>query len=739
MAIFLDLDRVEVVMSNEKGTSTLNTFKYGARDTKLEADGGLQVKFQDKNTYTYKRPIHPTDIAALQDTSNGMSVKVTYKVKVGNLSTTLPVIVHQITNHYDSRYKIDDSSEWTVNNANGYNIATLNRDILVNPATESEAIEITYTVNPEAIKALFKEEATLNNAVEIQSYSTMYGKTTLYAEQSSGAREGMPYGGYDYDSHPGNAGIYINEDSILAATNIEDDTDMAASFVLHKDENYYRVLSGNVWEDSDTNADDGYRLGDGKKSTSEKNVKDVKVELYINVNGTFEKAKLYKIDENAEEIDVVSKDAVAYTDANGHYSFGDKEYGIPMGEYIIKFTYGQGIDGSTSSTIEGKEISARDYKSTIISQSSSVYDIFKGTSTSKDWYLNMTKGYSIAADDMQERLNIPDLKYSNFDDSINISASSKPFIVSMEFEKDVFDFGIVERAREDIFVETTIDNLKITLANGQVLTEGNPKEKMNYAKPVGFGQSINNGYDARKALEKQISIEMDTELMQGAELEIQYKIKVKNNSEKDIDYTQETDFYYFGDYNENSPIITEPVNKVVAYMDAGMTYTWGNEATWTQKTASDLDEAGLISKATYDAINNNEYIVFTTETAKEEYTVTASKVLANATEENDNVYDIHAEILEIDDKTARTTKTRDDAKEYKMGNYVPSLDSRKVNKDINKEEAGLHEQDDDKVKVIITPPTGDGNYIITYVITGLVGLIVIAIAVMFIKKKVLTK
>ena len=106
----------------------------------------------------------------------------------------------------------------------------------------------------------------------------------------------------------------------------------------------------------------------------------------------------------------------------------------------------------------------------------------------------------------------------------------------------------------------------------------------------------------------------------------------------------------------------------------------------------------------------------------------AMKLLSNKEE---NVYDNNIEILKIDGKTARTIQESEGGvqieKSYKPGNYVPSLDG------------GVFEQDDDRVKIIITPPTGITNYIITYVITGLVGLIAIVAGVLFIKKKVLTK
>ena len=108
------------------------------------------------------------------------------------------------------------------------------------------------------------------------------------------------------------------------------------------------------------------------------------------------------------------------------------------------------------------------------------------------------------------------------------------------------------------------------------------------------------------------------------------------------------------------------------------------------------------------------------------------------------MYENHIEILRIDSKCARTIEGRDENgtpvhKDCKPGNYVPSTSARYTDNNVNSNEPGRHEQDDDNVQIIITPPTGIVNYIITYVIATLLGLAVIAAGVIFIKKKVLTK
>ena len=474
--------------------------------------------------------------------------------------------------------------------------------------------------------------------------------------------------------------------------------------------------------------------------------------------------------------------AISYTNSDGYYSFGNEEgYSVVTDRYILKFEYGNGIDGSTASTINNVSISARDYKSTIISSETELYNMFKGTSNNEEWHLNISKGYSIAVDEIDKRLQTEDLQYNNFDDKINMIAYSKQFKMQVEFnpsktstvledgkklkggnevlknELNIFDFGIIERAREDIYVQKTVDYLKVTLANGQVLIEGNPiEDNLDYVKAVGYKQNISNGKEAREALEKQMLIEMDSELIQGAQLEVRYAINVVNNSEQDYDYYVDgqikTEYYYFGTNNvDNSPIITSSVNYLVDYVDTDFVYTWENADNWSEVTSAELGVEGaeLVNSETLEALDAGEYTAYATtqfselapgETSSTEY-ATARKLLTNSDE---NVYENHIEILEIDAKSARTMtgKTEDGTpivKTYKPGNYVPSTAARFIDDNVNSNVAGRHEQDDDMAKIIITPPTGLTSDIILYIVTAMIQLMIVLVGIVYIKKKRLIK
>lgn len=826
------ISQAEVTMNGQK-----YTYKYNAV-VPSENDADVKAQFQNKQSYTYRTPVNPANIAYVKEESrDAMSMYITYVVKVTNESSNLRATIYNIINCFDSRYELvsitKDGKEitGTASNSTIYNkddtsetdfneVLIKGLDIKLEPEETSSAIYLKYKVSTDAIIGLLNEDATLSNVVEIESYSTEYSDTTLYAEQRSGGRTGQQYGGYDKDSHPGNAGIKVQEvnytytytDSngvkqtrvyekvrVLKSTeNLikytlpdgtvvdmpEDDTDIAPSLLLSK-ENEERILSGNVWEDTDADngsGADNFRLGDGKRGDNEKGVANVKVELHkVNADGSVADTPttLYKV--NADGT-TQTKQAIAYSNGDGYYSFGEKDgYSVVTDTYIIKFVYGAGIateSGTITSAIDGSNINARDYKSTIIAEGTELYKVYKGTSNSEEWHLNLEKGRSIAVDQIEQRVAIKDLQYSNFETPISIEAYSKPFKAQVENdpsaekaseveasgetkfgkELNVFDFGIIERAREDIFVDKTISHIKITLANGQELVNGNPyADKLSYVKTMGFGQKITNGSLARNALDKQMLIEMDAELVQGATMEVEYVLTVRNNSEKDYDYylgdTAETydatklrtEYYYFGTNNEGSTEVTSSVNEVVDYVDSELIYEFDDSTLWQKKTADDLRTEGeeKVNELTSKELKDNKYVAYVTEQFNnlkpgETKTVTAkaTRVLAN---KDENVYENHLEILKIDAKTARTTKATGEDKEYKMGNYVPSTETRKVSTSSNLEQAGLHEQDDDRVRIIITPPTGATNNIMIYIVIALVTLVAVAGTIILIKRKAFNK
>ena len=810
-AITSDIEKVRVITKNQE-----YTYLYGNRGIQNNDDiFDYKVKFGNKyNAQQYSRPINPADIAYVNyNNSDELKVYVTYNIIVKNQSNTLQMTINNIVNYFDSNYTIytgegtsttDGWKEATGNNQ-GYKIAynTSLNGTKLQPGEKSKIIKIEFEVNQDRIKGLLDNDATFNNVSEIFSYTTSYGEKTMCAERVTAEDKGktnQQYAGIDIDSTPGNA-IPGDEKTY------EDDTDKAPSFLLLKDPNY-KTASGIVYEDTQTteSKNNSERLGNGQKDGNEKGVENVKVELLDSSTG--ETAYLYYKD-TSTSTGANKKLAITYSDSEGKYSFGDgSTYGVVAGNYIIKYTYGnaeKGQDGNGNAIgetkINGNTINARNYKSTIITEAN-VKNVMQGNS-SDTWYLNMdeAKDTSVAVDDLKQRLETENLKYSNYDNTMNISAYSKEFNTQIEYTKETttkvnnegniddgrnekgiefpsnfsaFDFGIIERPREDLVINKTISKVKVTLANGQVLIEGDPANgDMNYVKAIGFSKDRDIATFSK--IDKMLTMEIDSELLQGAKLEVWYLITLTNNSEKDYEYEKneytdiikdkglaqkinyittdsQANYYYYGDKNGLN-IINRSAELVVDYMSENLVCDMENAENkeWFKfidggTTPIDKDylkDNGYISadvdseEATYKTIGNQKLQILATKTFAEvkpgdskTTSMYASTVLAN--KEEDTIYNNHVEIIELNGKIARTIKevsndSREQvAKAYKTGNYIPKLGS-------------THEQDDDRVRIVVTPPTGIEEYTTIYIISAVVGLIVLTGGIILIKRKFIKK
>ena len=809
-AITSDIEKVRVIMKNQE-----YTYLYGNRGIQNNEElFDYKVKFGNKYTETYSRPINPSDIAYVNyNNSDDLKVYVTYNIILKNQSNTLQMTINNIVNYFDSNYTIytgegtSTTEGWqeTTGNNQGYKIAynTSLNGTKLQPGEKSKIIKIEFEVNQDRIKGLLDNDATFNNVSEIFSYTTSYGEKTMCAERVTAEDKGktnQQYAGIDIDSTPGNA-IPGDEKTY------EDDTDKAPSFLLLKDPNY-KTASGIVYEDTQTteSKNNSERLGNGQKDGNEKGVENVKVELLDSSTG--ETAYLYYKD-TSTSTGANKKLAITYSDSEGKYSFGDgSTYGVVAGNYIIKYTYGnaeKGQDGNGNAIgetkINGNTINARNYKSTIITEAN-VKNVMQGNS-SDTWYLNMdeAKDTSVAVDDLKQRLETENLKYSNYDNTMNISAYSKEFNTQIEYTKETttkvnnegniddgrnekgiefpsnfsaFDFGIIERPREDLVINKTISKVKVTLANGQVLIEGDPANgDMNYVKAIGFSKDRDIATFSK--IDKMLTMEIDSELLQGAKLEVWYLITLTNNSEKDYEYEKneytdiikdkglaqkinyittdsQANYYYYGDKNGLN-IINRSAELVVDYMSENLVCDMENAENkeWFKfidggTTPIDKDylkDNGYISadvdseEATYKTIGNQKLQILATKTFAEvkpgdskTTSMYASTVLAN--KEEDTIYNNHVEIIELNGKIARTIKevsndSREQvAKAYKTGNYIPKLGS-------------THEQDDDRVRIVVTPPTGIEEYTTIYIISAVVGLMVLTGGIILIKRKFIKK
>lgn len=455
----------------------------------------------------------------------------------------------------------------------------------------------------EANKNQGSEKVKLDNIAEIASYSLKDGNGNAYA-------------GIDQDSQPGN----VNPSNIKT---YEDDTDKAPGLELALQEN--RKIDGIVFKD-DIVENNGFKtneLNTGKirqangKYENEKGIAGVTVrlvdaEVEVKDQALAEPVKIWKQPDPNKPEGVWEKAEITTNQNDGTYQF---EGFIPK-NYKVIYIWGD------------KTYKVQEYKSTIVDKASYeaksknlewYKDEFKKNYPNIEWNLDRqgqeirvsdaidnymarevidgqttimtnrnklginTYTKDVVLDEVTPRNLITSLDANTPDFRVNVEYSTTPTNVKDEYvledgkikmngiyvvKKDEYknylksiDFGIADRSKQALKLEKQVKGAKITLANGIVLSHvkienGRLKEDVKHAVYIPKDNQ-NNG---------QIKFEVDSEFLQGAVLEIEYEIKVRNVSE--LDYRTQ-DYYRYGrGYGqEASKIIELDPKMVIDYLD----------------------------------------------------------------------------------------------------------------------------------------------------------------------------
>ena len=558
--------------------------------------------------------------------------------------------------------------------------------------------------------AAANEPKILDNIAEIGSYFVQ--------------ENGHNYAGVDENSMPGNV-------TPGDKTTYENDTDAAPTLkLLVKDA---RRLAGKVFLDSTQEAlqTGQERKGSGQyEENQDKNIAGVTVTLKPKNN------------DGNEYQEYQTK-----TNENGDFEIS----GFIPNEYELVYTWG-------GQKVDGKTITVQDYKGTVIDRSR--WNSNSATEASHDctWYNeNVDTRYSDAKDDYVTREKIdseisnitnygieafknnkgsnPDTMKSttplmNF--RIENIGTNKRITTSSDGDELIYkinnvDFGIVERARQEVELKKRVSDLKLTLANGQVISEAkfeydqNGKLKANgETKHMTFmgttnkaEKMTNNGF---------IKLELDNELIQGAVFEARYEMEFYNKSE--LDYNT-PEYYWYGEVNKDALVKITPA-RIIDYLDSSWSFEESKNQGWKVLTEEDLKKHKTEDPILYTDSNNkcisdkienrtvlckeNETKVAPTETEK--YALEISKILTTTDDislEND------LGITNIEKIGGRTLKLA-------PGRYVP--------------EETLDDLSDKAEEIIVTPSTGeDLNFVIPITI-GVIALITLGAGVILIKKKV---
>ncbi|MBR3249575.1 MAG: hypothetical protein IKF83_02625, partial [Clostridia bacterium] len=771
LSISNDIDNVKVSVNGYT-----NTYKYGASTAYKDPDKWLKNFRLDvkQNKYGYTRPLYPSDI--LKDGNDTCKVWITYKITVRNNSNSVSAKVGKLTNYYDARYTLTASGTttelkgdvaWSESTGKGgYNAIKTDsiKDYTIN-AGENKEIYVQYELDKSAVLDVLKGYYTLENIVEIGAYTTLQGENIYASIDKNSAPDNVEISRSE------------NNSTIISQAEDDTAKSPTLTMQLTEAERTItgRVFEDKT---ADGTTENETRLGDGEYKEEDGKVQGVKVELLYfdeaNTEKHLQPAKLYKYQQSDNSTyeritDDNAIEAVVTTNEDGIYEFS----GILPDKYILRFTYANGNVVYKANSSGTKEIDVNNYKATIITSdvikqalnnnnivgdNSTATTNITGTDFASDkWYLIDENNYSDAMDTnetIEKENTVNTINYKNARIATSKEAYSGAMNVQIEFDvnetgtttdpinttvdaiqgieventdgtvkylekllkakTDKIDFGIVQKAKHITDLYKDIENIKITLANGQVIVNGNPANGLNYVK---YLPETNN----RKA---KLNIEIDNELIYGSQMEVTYKITATNKSE--LNY-RTPDYYKYGTPGGENDKETITVSKVIDYLDNNLVIdnisnnninaTKMNE-TQIMLNGEDINATDYLADDVIQVAKKYNNILILTSvkelkpTENETWSYTASRILATS---DSLAFDNDVEEIEL-----KTTPTPSEG--TTPGNYNPE---NPINVEI----------DNYNSELVITPPTGENRNYNIYIISIASALILIAgIAIIKLKK-----
>lgn len=706
-SLMQDLYNVRVSVNGFSHIYRYGSVRYtnNGNDVNADSSWNVGVKFQ-KNNGTYKRAIYTADAEyeAPNHKDNELKVYVTYKIAVNNESTYLGRI-NSIVDYADKNFDmiaagtaIDDKDNITGNlqygNKQEYNDKYSKYVIDINTELtpgQAKFVYVQFQLNREAVLKIVNNQEVLNNVAEINSYTTFKDNNTQ-----------TPVAVVDKDSVPANI-------TVGKIDTYEDDTDSATSLKLELKN--ARSIIGTVFVDNATVNKDNERLGNGVYDNGEATVAGVKVRL----------DEIGK-DDSSYDGERISKEVT--TDENGNF----KIEGYIPGNYNLTYTWGN------------KTYKVQYYKGTIYDESRDQND--------KEWYkkdVNTRKTDALDNIDTRKTIDAEMRKITrnNAEDEINkayegtsdvikttsMDSKTPAMSFSVEYETTItdgnddkvefivknVDFGIVERAKQLMDISKRVSAFKITLANGQVLMDAEVTEdgklKGSHSNLSYMGPTNTNGINVNGILRA----ELDSELIEGATVEVTYAIKVTNVSEKDYD---SPNYYLYGN-KKGAQLIKNSVTGVIDYLDGKIVFVPDN--TWEKKENTFIEEVNASEKGNTDYLNSIK-TYYTSKLQKDlapgesnEVTLKASKLLTSS---EDNTFDNKTEIVDVTRKEGDITGTPVKVT-WNKGKFFFDTDNAE--------------------KTVIIPSTGENrNYVLPTVI-GIIAVAIVGVGAFFIKKYVVDR
>ena len=777
------LDGFDITVKNSPSYSNI----YYNREI-YKSDYNYRIDDYKNNTLN----VAGSEVQSTKTEDQELKTFVTYKMTIRNQSGIPAVTANEIVDYYDNTYKlVTEDVHLDIQEADGTEVKgkvvarksyyettngqsgeinwketgkyqtdtdkagtdlnviyTTDLQDVVLQSGEDVYIYVTFEVDKDGNRALRLGEK--SNFIEINSLSTF----------DSNSGKNSPTGQADRDSAPGNLNPYDT-------TTKEDDSDSAPTINIKLAEGVERTLNGIVWEDERTKElATSQVVGDGLRQNEENIINGVTVQLIELVDSADGKQYEYIWQEMATGeggYQYVNSDGKVLSGQTGKVVNGSvrvdkgeyyfKNY-IP-GNYIVRFKYGD-TEKTLLPKVNGKSYNGHDYKSTAYQGGENInqewYDLANtdlmdsNVSDAKDnearrlQVINYSKvmKYSIA-DVLYSVENEKQELYKDFRENTFMYADTAKMKIQVEYNKteangsDNFDynirnidFGIENRPANDVELDKEIVGIKITLSNGTSIID----------TENGINKNVNWVSNSDK-LQGKIHIYMDEELMQGANIQVKYKITVKNIGE--VDTTGQTDnsvgeTYYTGKTSTSDRVVTTSVDKIIDYVDNSLVFKADLNPDWKLIENTELKSISEMKKNGY--LDNDLSVVYKDASNKDKAItqIIVSEALADDPLEP-------GESASVELILTKTISSSDEDDDLSYNNVAETIEftnlvGRKDDIPGNKEpyEFEPDENDSDYTEeIIITPPTG-GNKSVTYVIIAIIALVATGVVIFVIKK-----
>ena len=334
------------------------------------------------------------------------------------------------------------------------------------------------------------------------------------------------------------------------------------------------------------------------------------------------------------------------------------------------------------------------------------------------------------------------------------------------FKINNMDFGIIRRPEQSVNFVKTLSEIRLTLANGQVLIDAKVENgqlvgEVNHATYMAprkeNGITVDNGY---------LRIEMDESLIQGSTVQMTFKLTTENTSQADyVDeeygYYQYGESYYqkaVGEEEKDNDIITLTPSKIVDYLDPKSVYRPDDETNieyqWKQTSIEELRNEGLVAGNITDALESGEYDTGRVDgngnpiiEELDESQIFTTDYLDDAKlkpiySKGDNLNPAQGgDVYMVVDKVLSSSEDADFQNQAELvmigkpgggkitstpGNYIPNKQQKETDDSTSQE-------------VTITPSTGENRAYVIPVTVGIVAFVVLGVGIVLIRKKVLSE